>query len=431
MSTRNRTLLLVSHLVPFPPARGVELRVYRLLKWLREEGYQVILVVSAIDIDADTLKELEKVTYAVYWTKPALRTRFLMRYPRLRKALWTPTKALLQAVLSTTKRTSATNGVARGEEATLSQPLRDAETRRGLCSGSLIRLVGNLARKHRPLGVIAEYIFLTPALAHLPRRTLKLVDTIDVFSRKQDQVLAYGISDPYACTEEEERGYLLLADVIVAIQSKEAEVLRALVPEREVILAGVDFDVVDSSPFSTADPVSLAVVASGNALNVHGLQAFLTDCRPSIKAACRGVTLHVVGRVGDECRIEDSSISYSDWVDNLDQIYQNAGVIINPTMGGTGLKIKSVQALAHGKPLVAWTNGVEGMEYSGEPPYIECRSWEEFAEAVIRLLRTESERHELAARALAYARREFNTAKVYSALRDRLEAVSSPCRVQH
>lgn len=426
MSAPNRTLLLVSHLVPYPPARGVEWRVYRLLKWLREEGYQVILVVPAVSIDADTLKELGKVTHAVYWTKAALRTRVGMRFPRLNKALWTPLKAVARAVRSKTKPSFATEGTLGFAAAGTSHLSRDDQIKRGLCSESLIKLVEKMARKHQPQVVIAEYVFLTPALAQLPVGTLKLVDTHDVFSRKQDQVLAYGIADPFSCTEEEEREYLLLADVIVAIQSREAELLKALVPEREVILAGVDFEVADASFAANGDPLSVAVIASDNALNVHGLQAFLIDCWPLIKAACPNVTLNVVGRVGDECRIEDSSVCYSGWVDDLDQVYRNAAIIINPTIAGTGLKIKSVQALAHGKPLVAWTNGVEGLNYDGEPPYRECRSWQEFGDAVVSLLRSEEERRALAERALDYARREFDADKVYAELRACLENPVSP-----
>ena len=126
------------------------------------------------------------------------------------------------------------------------------------------------------------------------------------------------------------------------------------------------------------------------------------------------------------CRIDDSSIRYSGWIDDLDQVYREASVVINPTVAGTGLKIKSVQALAHGKPLVAWTNGVEGLDYDGEPPYRECRSWQEFGDAVVALLRSDEDRRALAERALDYAKREFDAEKVYAELRACLENPVAP-----
>ena len=409
--SRSKCIFLVTHLVPYPPARGVELRILKLLRWLHGEGYRVILVLPADSIEARALDALRKVTHAVHWTRPALRTRLGNRLPYLRKALWEPLKPVLRP---------ANHSAGAAAELQPVSPVGDDQIKRGLCPDSLIRLVGKLARKYRPQAVIAEYIFLIECFEDLPAETLKIVDTIDVFSRKPDQVLAFGIDDPQACTEDEERQYLLRADVIIAIQSREAELLKALVPEREVLLTGMDFEVTHSLSSERSDPNRVAVIASDNALNVHGLRAFLAECWPEIKAAHPGVSLEIVGKVGDQCRVEDSSIHYRRWVDDLDEVYRQSRVIINPTIAGTGLKIKSAQALAHGKPLVAWTNGVEGLEFADEPPYIECRSWPEFAAAVVRLLKSEDEAEALARRALAYAQKEFNATRVYASLKARL-----------
>ena len=410
-------IFLVTHLVPYPPARGVELRILKLLTWLHGEGYRVVLVVPAESIAEDVLAELSKVTHAVYWTRPPLRTRLGKRLPYLRKALWEPLKPFFKQPVQ-----------ANGDTGVPKQPFSvgDSQIKKGLCPDSLIRLVGKLVRKYRPQAMIAEYVFLTPCFATLPPGTLKIVDTIDVFSRKTDQVLAFGIGDAQACTEEEERQYLLQADVIVAIQSREAELLKALVPERKVLLTGMDFDGVEKSSTVGTCPNSIAVIASDNALNVHGLRDFLAECWPQIQAAHPDALLNIVGKVGDHCRIEDPGVHYTPWVDDLSGVYREARVIINPTIAGTGLKIKSAQALAHGKPLVAWANGVEGLEYEGEPPYIQCNSWPEFAHAVVRLLRSEDESDTLARRALAYAQKEFCATKVYASVKTCLNEHLSP-----
>ena len=301
---------------------------------------------------------------------------------------------------------------------------RRADIHEYFISDKLIATVGRLARRYKPRAVIAEYIFATPLFDVFPPAAVKIVDTIDVFSLKEHQVLAFGITDFLASSEEEERRYLLKADVVVAIQSREASLLRALVPEREVVLAGVDFDVVDDLRADSIVPFSIAVVASDNPLNTHGLREFLSECWPAIKSSCPGVTLHVVGLVGNMVRIEDSSIRYSGWVADLDVVYREAAVVINPAMAGTGLKIKSVEAIAHGKPLVAWTNGVEGLRYEGDPPFIECRSWQQYGDAIVSLLTSDAKRIALSERALEYARAEFEASAVYAELRRHL---GEPC----
>jgi len=419
MSTHSNTILVASHVIPYPPAHGVYLRILKLLKWLQGEGYRVILVMAADSIDSNALAELRKVTFAVHWTKPALpklslRTQIGMRFPFLRKMLWETRKRLLGDrdvggdCLSQVHRSGLSN-------------IGDYGAKRALCPENFVKLVGMLSRKYEASAVIAETVFLTPCFNALPPATLKLVDTTEVFSQKPEQVLAYGVDDVTACTKEEERGYLLQADAIIAIQSKEAKLLRSLVPEREVILVGMDFAVTGNQMANVGNPDSITVIASDNQFNVHGVRRFLAECWPQIKAAQPTATLHIVGRVGDACQSDDQAIRYSRWIPTLAEVYKDARVIINPNNGGTGLKIKSAEALAHGKPLVAWSKGVEGLDYIGSPPYIECRSWKEFADAVVRLLQSTNEAEKLSARALAYATETFDVVAVYASLKVLLE----------
>ncbi len=421
MRARDKVIFLICHFVPYPPASGIQTRVYRLLKWMKGAGYPVVLVIAADFTDAMALKELRRLTLATHWIKPAqttrlsLRTRLGMRFPLLRRVLWRTIKSAVSLL-----RGQRTADV----DAPPIPAVRSQNVNEWFVSDKLLQRLGKIARKYDAQAVIAEYIFATPLFSAFPDQALKIVDTIDVFSLKESQVGAFGIDDFLACSEEEERRYLSRADLVVAIQAREAALLQAIVPEREVILAGVDFDVIDESHISDAIPLRIAVVASDNPLNVHGLSAFLAECWPEIKRCCPGAWLHVVGRVGDFCRIDDSSIHYSGWVADLDAVYRDASVVINPTIAGTGLKIKSVEALAHGKPLVAWSHGVDGLTYEGQAPFIECHSWKEFAAAVVLLLSSDAERSALANRALSYARITFGASSVYSELQKHLGELS-------
>ena len=294
MASKSKFILFVTHLVPYPPIRGVELRIFRLLKWLKEEGYRVILAVPAESIDSQTLQELLKITYAVHWTMPALRTRFGRRFPYLRKIVWEPVKPFLKPAT-----------LADHDSSENSPSVGNPEKKRELCPDALVRLASKLVQKYRPQAVIGEYIFMSPCFAGLPPTTLKILDTIDVFSRKEDQVLAFGISDAYACTEEEERQHLLKADLVIAIQGREAEVLKNLVPERRVILTTMDFDIPDPLRISSERSNTILVIGSDNELNIHGLQGFLKECWPSIKSEHPAARLHIVGKVGARCWSDD------------------------------------------------------------------------------------------------------------------------------
>src|SRR5204863_784203 len=177
-------------------------------------------------------------TLVVHWTKPALRTRIEMRFPFLRRMLW-ETRNLrtrigmrfpfLRKMLWETRNLRTRIGMRFPFLRKLKRLLSDRDVggdhlsqvhgsglpdigdyrvKRALCPENLVRLVGKLARKYEASALITGYVFLTPCFNALPPDTLKLVDAIDVFSQRPEQVLAYGIVDAFACTEEEERRYL-------------------------------------------------------------------------------------------------------------------------------------------------------------------------------------------------------------------------------
>lgn len=414
-NTNRRVVFVVTHFFPYPPVQGNGLRIVKLVKWLHSQGYKVVLIVSGELEKQPRSQELLNWVHAIYGVKPALRTRLGRRFPRLRRLVWESFKPVVAPL-----RRSLENTDVRGYEAVPSSR-GDEGRKKSVNSPKLAQLVSRLAGKYNPVGVFAEYIFLTDCFALLKPNTLKIVDTHDVFSLKDEQVGKYGIDDPWACTIEEERSYLLRCDLILAIQDQEARVLTQMVPEREVLTVGVDFEVTESRGKNVAPDV-ITFVGSDNPLNVFGLQSFFKECWPDIKQAHPTAVLNIVGGVGSLCSFKDTSVNYFPCVNNLSELYRQSRVVINPNIAGTGLKIKSIEALAHGKPLVAWPRGVEGLDYCGEAPYIKCESWTEFTAAVVGILQSEGAAQKLSARALAFAKVKFDPESVYGALRDRLQA---------
>jgi glycosyltransferase involved in cell wall biosynthesis len=305
--------------------------------------------------------------------------------------------------------------------ATSHQEAPATRVKRWLCPPELISTARVFCEQYRPHVVIAEYVFLSECLDAAPTGALKVIDTIDAFSEKKGGVIAHGIDDPLAISPEEERERLLKADLVIAIQAREAKLMKRLVPERQVITVGIDFDISAEQHEFAIEPGRILVVGSDNPLNLHGLRAFLAEAWPTIADQCPWATLRVVGKVGKAVEEVAERIELAGWVENLAAVYGAADVVINPTVAGTGLKIKTVEALCHGCAIVAWPNGVDGLANADPPAFRVAASWPAFADAVIGLLRDPTERARLQNSALAYARASFDRDRVYAPLKRELD----------
>jgi glycosyltransferase involved in cell wall biosynthesis len=399
-SSPSRTIVMVTHVVPYPPSAGNEMRIYKLLQWLKSKGYHVHLVIRQLDamaVPEASLKALREVTEETLDLTLATHG----------------TKMRMQLLLRVVRRLRAYARI----PAPRTERMEDA-----FCPPSFLKEVRRVCRRVKPDAFIAQYIFMTRCFSLLPHNTLKVIDCIDVFSRKKDKVLAYGIDDSLAMDPGEEAPLLHRGELVIAIQDEEREAIRKMIPDRKVITVGIDFDLPQAANApDSADPNALLFVASGNRLNNRGLREFLERSWPSIRAQCPNAQLRVVGKVKPGIDAP-TGVSLLGFVLNLEQEYRRAALVINPVIAGTGLKIKTVEALSRGKPLVAFPNGVEGIPNSSPPAFLLARDWPEFSRESIRALTSSELRQGLGAAARKLVEERFATEAVYRDLGRELEA---------
>ncbi|MDQ1080521.1 glycosyltransferase involved in cell wall biosynthesis [Pseudoroseomonas cervicalis] len=369
------TLLCLSHVAPYPPRAGNEYRIHRMLSWLREEGWRVVLLYCPLPGEEPSEEALGRL--ASDYADLVL----VGRDGRLRHQLSDPRAE--QALQALEGRSSA-DFAARLDEESPGEAARLLGLVRVFSPDPLVETLLALEAALQPRAVLANYIFMTRGLPLLRDGVLKIVDTHDVFSTKAEKVSAFGIRDDLAMNGAEEGALLRRADIVLGIQPEESETLRRIAPGVEVLTIGVDMPMPAEPPVVEA-PV-LLLVASGNAMNVKGLQDFLRFAWPRIRAAMPGARLDVVGSVGDALPGEVEGVRRLGRVDDLAAAYAAARLVINPAVAGTGLKIKTLEALAHLKPIVLWPSGVDGISPELRGYCTLAKDWYAFGEAAIRLL---------------------------------------------
>ncbi|HET6340392.1 MAG TPA: glycosyltransferase family 4 protein [Polyangiales bacterium] len=100
--------------------------------------------------------------------------------------------------------------------------------------------------------------------------------------------------------------------------------------------------------------------------NLDGISWFLEVCKDAVLAALPDVRIQVVG-AGTERGLPQAAawgdrVSFLGWVDDLDAVLGNSVALLSPLRTGSGVKIKVLEALARGLPVVATPSGVQGIE---------------------------------------------------------------------
>ncbi|MCA9443071.1 MAG: glycosyltransferase family 4 protein [Candidatus Omnitrophica bacterium] len=205
------------------------------------------------------------------------------------------------------------------------------------------------------------------------------------------------------------------ADALLAIQEQEKQQLSEMCPQLPVILTKHACNIPLYSPSS---PDSFEILYVGNMYepNRIGLEQFITKTWPLIRKAEPRTNLLVCGRLAELVKVSSEGVEFVGGVDDLSTYYRRSAAVINPVPFGSGLKIKSVEALIYGRVLISTRAGVLGLETEDELPVLICEHGESMANQIIKTLHDEPFRLSLEKRSQEYARKWFRPGIVYSEL---------------
>lgn len=225
--------------------------------------------------------------------------------------------------------------------------------------------------------VLVNYVWMSAALEQFEASTLRIIDTHDIFGDRDELLVASGL-DPtwyYTTKDEEARGFAR-ADLILAVQEGEAEAIRSRT-SKPVVTVG---HLVQPQFLPTAHPVRsklrVGYLGSANLTNRHSLSLFIqaVDRSPQLSVC---IQLLVAGPVS-------AFVPRRAWikpvgeVDSTADFYAELDCVINPDVGGTGVKIKTVEALAAGRAVVSTIHGTYGLKANSK--YHLCENPKQVAE---------------------------------------------------
>jgi glycosyltransferase involved in cell wall biosynthesis len=392
---------------------GNRTRFAGILEWLKKKDFAVTVILQPLDVeDGRGVEELARVVDRLEVVRsPVSRQGWVSR---IKQAASVAARLLLPGRIADRLRRGEWTSVPAEPSTASVAGDRDIDD---WCWPTTCEAVRRAVRREHPIAVIAEYALLSKSLEDVPPAVMKVIDTVEVFFRNSNRFQTEGLEAPVVCTPASEKRALGRADLLVAIQKNDAKALQECCPGTRIVTVP-HFGHQGLSRRNEPVAGTVLYVGSSNAFNVHGLGQFLDRAWPEIARRVPEATLRIVGSVPRVERANDVRILHVGRVTDqeLAREYQTANVVINPQVAGTGLKIKCVEALSAGCPLVTNAAGADGLEEGAGSAFLLARDWGEFAEHVVTLLGEASARRSLELQASMFARRMFSVDAAFAEL---------------
>jgi polysaccharide biosynthesis protein PslH len=156
-----------------------------------------------------------------------------------------------------------------------------------------------------------------------------------------------------------------------------------------VVPNGVAADEIVPLPEAAREPTLLFTGTLGYAPNAEGIEWFVREAWPRVRARQPEARLLVVGRdpgarvrrLGDEAGVEVLGPAES-----LGPYFERATAVVTPLLSGSGTRLKVLEALAAGRAVVSTSTGAEGIEVESGRHLLVADGGEAFADATLRVL---------------------------------------------
>jgi glycosyltransferase involved in cell wall biosynthesis len=264
--------------------------------------------------------------------------------------------------------------------------------------------------------VIIEYIHSSYFLNFLLEDTQVILDAHDIISNRTEECRKFNYPGSlYELARETEIELLNLYDGILALCQPDYDEISAIVGANKVWLCPHP---VETCIHTIREEVkNIAFIASAYLPNQDAINWFIANCWPTISEKYGNVRLLLYGTVcGAIGKSLQEQIMCNGFVADRDKIYDEADIIINPVRFGAGLKIKNIEALAHGLPLVTTMHGARGIEPGINEAFLVADDAAGFIQSIESLIINATIRKTLRKNAHQFIKDRFSTEKCFKPL---------------
>jgi glycosyltransferase involved in cell wall biosynthesis len=226
--------------------------------------------------------------------------------------------------------------------------------------------------------VLSNYIWTTKLFTQISG-VRKILYTHDVFSYRFERTNM----NFFSTTPCQEAKALNRCDAILSIQETESQFFRYIT--KKPVISG--FSPIKTQFVPLCFNKNILFIAGLNPLNIDGITNFINDVFPRLFSFDPEIKLLIGGRICSVLNhLETINVRLLGDIECLEEFYSLGDIVINPVSYGTGLKIKTIEALSFGRAVVCHPHSVVGLYNLNMIPLITAENPDEYFEGILSLL---------------------------------------------
>ena len=234
----------------------------------------------------------------------------------------------------------------------------------------------------------------------------------------------------YRFGRDEEIGLCKKFDLMVTTTEPDRDLFRRDLPDQPMVVVqnGAGYSFFEDVGVR-AEPDTMVFTGLFTHLpNSEGILHFLKEIFPLVSKEIPSAKVYVVGKDPTPRMLAQASknVVVTGFVDDVRPYMARSQVFIIPLLAGGGIRGKALEAMAMKCPIVTTSIGVEGIHLRHEESALFADTPDQFAHAIIRMLRDPALRNKLAERAFTIARERYDWAAKGKELDAALRAVAQP-----
>jgi len=273
--------------------------------------------------------------------------------------------------------------------------------------------IKNYLLKHSYVACIIEYIELSYLLDSIPAGTQIYLDTHDLKSTREAEFMRHGLSYK-KFSWKEEISIMKQYDKVILIQKKEYEKVSGVLGKDKTLLISHAVNLPRQKLRKVV--TNIGFIASSYPPNVEGLIWFLKNVWASFSDDY--ISLSVYGSICTYSHFFSKyrNVNVKGIFNDITSVYSEVDIVINPVRFGAGIKIKNLEALGSGIPLITLPHGATGLEELANKGFLVAVNKTDFLNNLTLLTTDYRMRKSLADHACKFISRYYSPDHCYSPL---------------